>query len=173
MSANLTLYTAIHIILGVLALGLGVLVLYQLANLVMKFKLAAAYRAMSALTTATGFGFPFVKFLPSHMIGILSTLSLIAMALAAYRLKSSLGRIAYVLSTSVTVYFLTFVAIAQIFTKVPALNAHGPGIDGAPFIVVQTLVLAIFIGWTTVILRATRRLQVGNELLPTPMPPQS
>jgi hypothetical protein len=165
MFANLTLYTAIHVILGVLALGLGVLALYRLANFVMKSKLVAVYWAMSALTTATGFGFPFVKFLPSHMIGILSMLSLVAMALAAYRLKSRLGRVVYVLSTSISVYFLTFVAIAQVFTKVPALNAHGPGIDGTPFIVVQTLVLAIFIGGTTKVLRASRRLQAGSSVL--------
>ena len=163
MFAYLTLYTAIHVILAVLALGLGVLALYRLANFV-KSKLVAAYWAMSALTTATGFGFPFVKFLPSHMIGILSMLSLVAMALA-YRLKSRLGRVVYVLSTFISVYFLTFVAIAQVFTKVPALNAHGPGIDGTPFIVVQTLVLAIFIGGTTKVLRASRRLQAGSSVL--------
>jgi hypothetical protein len=168
MFENMTLYTTSHVTLSVLALSLGVLALYQLANAVTKSKLVVAYWAMSALTTATGFGFPFVKFLPSHIIGVLSTLSLIAMAFSGYRLKSRLGSVAYVVSTSITVYFLTFVATAQVFTKVPALNAHGPGIKGTPFIVVQTLVLAIFIGWTSMILRAHRRRQAGPMLtIPT------
>jgi hypothetical protein len=99
MFENMSLYTTSHVTLSVLALGLGVLALYQLANAVTKSKLVVAYWAMSALTTAMGFGFPFVKFLPSHIIGILSTLSLIAMAFAAYRLKSRLGSVAYVVST--------------------------------------------------------------------------
>jgi hypothetical protein len=44
----MTLYTTIHVTLSVLALGLGVLVLYQLANAVTISNLVVVYWAMSA-----------------------------------------------------------------------------------------------------------------------------
>ena len=43
----------------------------------------ALFLATTIATNATGFGFPFVKFLPAHAIGILS---LVLLAVACYAL---------------------------------------------------------------------------------------
>jgi hypothetical protein len=156
MLLGMPLFTAVHVLLSLVALATGVIVLFQLRQRVFKSQLAVAYLVTSVLTTATGFGFAFVKLLPSHIVGGLSSVSLLLMAWAAFRLAGSRARVVYIVAASISVYFLAFVALAQAFTKIPALNALGPGLSGAPFIVAQTAVLAAFVVWTVLILTRQR-----------------
>jgi hypothetical protein len=58
----------------------------------------------------------------------------------------------------VSLYLLVFVLIAQLFAKVPALNALAPTGSEPPFAVAQLICLAVFvwIGW-----RALRHRHTG------------
>ncbi len=97
-------------------------------------------------TSATGFGFPFFAFLPSHGVGIVS-LVVLAVAIIARYAKHLAGawRWIYAVGAVVALYLNVFVLIVQLFRKVPALAAIAPTQSEPPFFVAQLLVMALFI----------------------------
>ncbi|MDB5971924.1 MAG: hypothetical protein JWQ90_4374 [Hydrocarboniphaga sp.] len=139
-------FTIIHTVLSVVALLLG---LVSIGGLLSGKSLSAIdlpYLATSVATSVTGFGFPFLKFLPSHGVGILS---LIALTIAVY--ARTVGKLEggwrwkYAVSTTVSVYFLVFVGVAQSFTKVELLHAAAPTLAEGPFVATQAGVLLLFV----------------------------
>jgi hypothetical protein len=64
----------------------------------------------------------------------------------------------YVVSAAVALYLNCFVAVVQAFLKIPALHALAPTGSEPPFLVAQTVVLAIFV-WLT--WRAAKRFQAA------------
>ena len=127
MIPGMSTLTFVHVMLSLIGIFAGLVVVYGL--LVSKW-LAGWNRLFlitTALTSITGFFFPFHKLLPSHVLGIIS---LIALALAfpalyVYRLAGSWRRI-YVITAVTALYLNVFVLIAQFFGKVPALKALAP-----------------------------------------------
>lgn len=142
---DLTTFTIIHTVLSVVALLLG---LVSIGGLLGGRSIASVdlpYLLTSVATSVTGFGFPFVKLLPSHVVGILS---LITLAVAVY--ARSGGRLdqwrrTYALAITVSVYFLVFVSVAQSFSKVEVLHAAAPTLAEPPFTLVQGGVLMLFV----------------------------
>src|SRR4029077_20169690 len=100
----------------------------------------------TVLTCATGFLFPFHKFLPSHGVGIVS-LVVLAIAIYARYVRQLTGgwRRAYVISAVIALYLNVFVLIAQLFMKVPALKAMAPTGSEPPFLVAQLVCMALFV----------------------------
>jgi hypothetical protein len=98
------------------------------------------------LTNLSGFGFPFVKLLPSHVLGVLSLVLIpIAMyALYAKRLEGGWRR-TYVIGSVVALYFNGFVLVAQLFHRIPALIVLAPQQKEPPFRLAQLLLLILFI----------------------------
>ncbi|HEY1263799.1 MAG TPA: hypothetical protein VGF06_09760, partial [Terriglobales bacterium] len=104
--------------------------------------ITAIFLVTTGLTSFTGFGFPFERLLPSHVLGILS---LLALALARYRFQlSGAWRAVYVVGASIALYFNVFVLVVQAFEKIPALKALAPTQKEAPFLAAQLLVLLVF-----------------------------
>jgi len=106
----------------------------------------ALFLATTVLTSVTGFLFPFERLLPSHIVGIIS-LVVLAIALPAlylYRLERS-WRWIYIGGAVTALYLNVFVGVVQAFLKVPFLNALAPTQESPPFVITQTIVLAIFI----------------------------
>jgi hypothetical protein len=106
----------------------------------------AVFLVITALTSLTGFFFPFHKLLPSHILGVLS-LIVLAIAVPAryvYHLAGGWRRI-YVITAVLALYFNFFVLIAQLFQKVPPLKALAPTQSEPPFLVAQTCALVLFI----------------------------
>ena len=100
----------------------------------------------TTLTSLTGFGFPFHKLLPSHVVG---ALSLIALALAivglyVFRFAGS-WRWIYAVSIVVAFWFNSFVAVVQAFQKIPFLHAFAPTQSEPPFAIAQIVVLLIIV----------------------------
>ena len=96
-------------------------------------------------TSVTGFLFPFHKFLPSHGVGIVSLLVLPVAIFARYgRHLAGAWRRIYVVTAMIALYHV-FVLIAQLFLKVPALNAMAPTQSEPPFKLAQLVVLVLFI----------------------------
>lgn len=144
------LYTGLHVAISLIAIVTG---LFELADLLrgrLGGRWTRAFLLTTVLTSVTGFGFPFVQFLPSHLFGILS---LVVLALALYALYGRAGagrwRTGYVAAAAVALYLNLFVLVVQAFLKVPALNALAPTQSEPPFAVAQAIVLVLFVaaGW--------------------------
>ena len=110
----------------------------------------ALFLATTTLTSVTGFGFPFTKVLPSHIVGAVSIVVL-AVCLAARYWKQLEGRwrATYVITGVAALYLNVFVLVVQLFAKTPPLAQLAPTQQEAPFAVTQALVLALFVwlGW--------------------------
>ncbi len=108
------------------------------------------FLGLAAAATATGFLFPFLGATPAFVTGLVSTLVL-ALVLVARLAFGGVGgwRRVDALGQTATLYLLVFVLIAQLFQKVPALNALAPTGSEPPFAIAQALCLAVFvwIGW--------------------------
>jgi hypothetical protein len=108
-----------------------------------------AFLVTMIATDVTGFMFAFTKLLPSHYTGIIS-LVLIALAFLAQYVFNFAGvwRWIYAVTMGLAVYLNFFVLVTQLFLKVPALHALAPNAPDnpePPFLIAQTVVLAIFV----------------------------
>ncbi len=141
---NPTTFTGFHTWLSLIGLASGLVVTFALLRGVASSAWINLFLVSAMAATLTGFLFPFTGFLPSHGVGIVST---IALALAAWGWwggsQVNPGRVTRVLIVFGT-YLLGFVTIAQAFQKLPGLGGQGLG-----FAVAQALLLLVFValGW--------------------------
>jgi len=145
MILGFSTFTWVHTILSLVAIVAGYVVVRELFASRTPGTWTTVYFVTAVLTSVTGFGFPFTKFLPSHWVGVIS-LVLLAGAIAAYYLFHLAGpwRWVYAATQSLALYFLVFVLIAQLFMKVPALAALAPTQSEAPFAIAQGVILLLF-----------------------------
>jgi uncharacterized membrane protein SirB2 len=146
LGMSLSTFTLVHVLISLVGIGSGLLVVYRMF-LGKRFDGATAIFLMTtALTSLTGFLFPFERLLPSHILSIIS-LPVLALAIYARYARHLAGawRTAYVVSSVLALYLNVFVLVAQIFLKLPAAHALAPTGKEAPFLVVQLIVMAIFI----------------------------
>ncbi len=123
----MTTFTVVHVVLSLIGILSGFLVL---GALLVGRRLAGwteVFLATTVVTSATGFGFPFERFLPSHGLGIVSLIVLAAAIWALYnRRLAGPWRATYVITAVVALYLNVVVLIVQAFLKVPALNQAAP-----------------------------------------------
>jgi hypothetical protein len=150
LGMTLATFTFLHVLISLIGLLRG----YRMGSL------TAVFLATTALTSITGFAFPFTQLLPSHKVGIIS-LVLLAFAIPARYVFHLAGpwRLTYVVTAAMALYLNCFVLVVQLFMKVPALRALAPTQKEPPFLVAQLMVLALFIGLTIL---AARRFRVGS-----------
>ncbi|WP_428307227.1 hypothetical protein [Lacipirellula sp.] len=136
----------IHVIISLLGIVSGYVVIGGMLQAQRLPRWTAFFLVTTVLTSATGFLFPFVKLLPSHILAILS---LIVLAVAIYALYSKhlagKWRAAYVVTAIIAQYFNVFVLIVQAFQKLPPLHALAPTQSEPPFAVAQGVNLLAFI----------------------------
>lgn len=139
-------FTAVHVVLSLLGIASGLLVVYGLLTGKRFDGATAIFLLTTVLTSVTGFLFPFVRLLPSHILGVISLIALAIAIVARYSLHmvGSWRRI-YVICAVLALYLNVFVLVAQIFLKVPAAHALAPTGKEPPFLVAQLIVMAIFI----------------------------
>jgi hypothetical protein len=146
MIFGMTTYTFVHVVISLVGIVSGLVVLLGLvaANRLNGWTLL--FLVTTVATCLTGFGFPFVQLLPSHIVGIITLVALTLAIFARYghRLAGA-WRWIYVLGAVVALYLNVFVLIVQAFMKVPGLNALAPTQSEPPFLVTQVVVLVIFI----------------------------
>jgi len=137
-----TTYTGVHTWLSIIAILAGIPVVGGLLRGQALPGWTALFLATAVATSATGFGFPFGGLLPSHIVGGVA-LAVLAVAMIARYVQRLAGawRGIYALAAVASLYFLVFVAIAQSFQKIPALQSPEPG---TPFAVSQLVALALF-----------------------------
>jgi len=87
----------------------------------------AVFLVTTTATSLTGFGFPFVRLLPSDIVGAISLVVLAVAIVARYRHRMARGwRATYVITAVMALYFNVFVLVVQSFQKLPALAALAP-----------------------------------------------
>src|ERR1700692_323283 len=157
LGMSLSTFTAVHVIISLIAIVSGIIVMFGLLGSNRMPGLTAIFLLFTILTSATGFLFPFEKLLPSHIIAILSLVLLAIACIALYGMKlSGAWRWIYVLTAMISLSFNVFVLVIQSFLKIPALTALAPGNppSGPAFAVIQGIVLLFFV---VVIIGAMRR----------------
>ena len=138
-------FTLFHVVLSLAGIGTGFVVLYGLINAERLDGWTRIFLTTTIATSATGFLFPFHRFLPSHGVGILSLLILTVTVLARYWFRmEGRWRRAYSVTAVIALYFNVFVLIVQLFMKVPFLNALAPTQTETPFQIVQAIALLLF-----------------------------
>jgi uncharacterized membrane protein SirB2 len=138
-------FTLAHVVISLVGIGSGLAVVAGLLAAKRLDAMTALFLASTALTSITGFGFPFDHLLPSHVVGLLSLIVLTIAVYARYaRRLEGRWRSVYVGTAVTALYFNVFVLIVQAFLKVPALNAAAPTQSEPPFLVAQLIALVIF-----------------------------
>jgi len=150
---DLPMFTLIHVVISVLGIIAGLVVVGGLMAGARMDGWTVFFLVTTILTSVTGFGFPFTKVLPPHVVGAIS-LVVLAVCLAARYLKRLEGgwRSTYVVTAVTALYLNVFVLVVQLFVKTPPLAQLAPTQQEAPFAVTQALVLALFVwmGWAAV-----------------------
>jgi hypothetical protein len=138
-------YTLLHVLISLAGIGSGLVVMFGLLAQKRLDGWTAVFLTTTALTSITGFGFPFHGLLPSHIVGIVSlvVLAIVIPARYAFRLAGP-WRWIYVIGSAIALWFNVFVLIVQSFQKVPPLRELAPTQTEPPFVAAQVLALLIF-----------------------------
>jgi hypothetical protein len=157
LGLSLTAYTYLHVFISLVAIAAGFVVILAMIGGLTFSVVTKLFWVTTALTSLTGFFFPFKGITPAIVLGILS-LIVLALAVIAQRraAQSSLWRGTYVLASAIALYFNFFVLVVQSFQKIPALHALAPTQSETPFKVAQLVTLLIFISLATFAFRRFR-----------------
>jgi hypothetical protein len=145
MIGGLTTFTLVHVVVSLVGIFAGFVVAGGLVAGKRLDGWTGVFLVTTIATSVTGFGFPFVTFLPSHAVGIISLVVLAVVIVARYakHLAGPWRRI-YVVGTVVALYLNVFVLLVQLFRRLPALIVAAPKQEEPPFLLTQLLVLALF-----------------------------
>ena len=139
--------TIVHTALSVTALLVGLWAVCQRAFGERRDARETAFLDTAAAAMISGFLLPFHGVTPAIVVGMVSSLVLIATLVSRASLaKSTRGWwVAFVVGVVLSEYLLCFVAVAQAFGKIPALHRLAPTLKEPPFEMAQAVVLVIFI----------------------------
>ena len=141
-----TTFSFVHALISLVGIGSG---LIAMAGLLRGRRLdgwTSIFLVTTTATSVTGFGFPFARLLPSHIVGIISLIVLAIAVYARYARRLENGwRSTYVITAVVALYLNVFVLVVQLFAKVPSLKAMAPTQSEPPFLGAQSVVLGLFV----------------------------
>lgn len=138
----------IHTLISLLAIAAGAVVLYVMITPRTISRWTTLFLLTTFVTCLTGYLLPADKLLPSHIVGLLTLLAVAVAGYALYvRKLAGTWRPAYVIAATTALYLNVFVAVVQLFMKVPQLQVLAPTQSELPFIIAQTIVLVLFIVW--------------------------
>lgn len=156
---TLATYTLIHVVISLVGIVSGFIVVIAMLGSRLLPRWTVVFLASTVLTSVTGFGFPFHKFLPSHGVGIISLVALAVAVFARYlRQLAGAWRVTYVIGAVLALYLNFFVLIIQGFLKVHALKALAPTQSEPPFVIAQSAALILFV---VLGILAARRFRTG------------
>lgn len=141
-----TALTWVHVAISLVAILAGFVVLADFLANRLRHGWTGWFLSTTALTSLTGFLFPFNGFTPALGVGILAT-AVIAVTIAALYRFGLRGRWrqVYVAGAVLSLYLNVFVLVVQAFLKVPPLHALAPTGSEPPFAVAQGVVLLLFL----------------------------
>jgi hypothetical protein len=143
---SLAAYTLIHVIISLIGIGSGLIVMFGMFGSKQLDGMTALFLATTALTSLTGFGFPFEHVTPGIILGVLSLIVLAIAIPARYSFHmAGKWRSIYVITAVIALYFNCFALVGQSFLKVPALHALAPTGHEPPFAIAEGILLLLFI----------------------------
>lgn len=139
-------FTLFHVVISLFGIASGFIVLGGFLSRARLDGWNAFFLITTIATNATGFGFPFVNLLPSHILAALSLVVLVVSVYARYGRKLA-GRwnAVYVGTSIFALYVNVFVLVVQSFLKVPLLQALAPTQKEPPFAIAQLANIVAFI----------------------------
>jgi hypothetical protein len=153
LGLSISAFTQLHVIISLLGIISGAIVLAGLLRSQYLDGWTAVFLVTTVLTSVTGFMFPFNGLLPSHVVGAISLVVLVAaiLALYVYRLAGA-WRWIYLSGALLALYLNVFVGVVQAFQKLAFLQPLAPTQSEPPFVAAQLAVLALFLwlGFLTV-----------------------
>ena len=148
LGMSLQTFTLIHVLISLAGIASGLVVMYGFLTNKRLDGWTAVFLTTTALTSLTGFLFPFMGMTPAIMVGIISLVVLAITIVIRYPLHLA-WRKTYVIAACVALYFNVFVLVVQSFEKVSALKAIAPTQKEPPFAIAQLAVLVLFVVLTT------------------------
>ncbi|HMH82823.1 MAG TPA: hypothetical protein VK531_08135 [Gemmatimonadales bacterium] len=146
LGMSITTFTLVHTALSLVGIVAGLVVAGGLVTGTRLGRWGAVFLVTTVLTSATGFGFPFVKLVASHVVGIVSLVVLAAVIVADYvQHFAGRWRASYAVGVVLATYLNVFVLVAQLFKRIPVLFVAAPTQSEPPFAFTQALVLALFV----------------------------
>ena len=143
---GMTPFTLVHVILSLIGIFTGFVAVFGMISGKRLDGWTAIFLLTTALTSITGFFFPFHAVTPGIILGIIS-LVVLAVAIPARYVKHLAGawRKTYAITATIALYLNVFVLVTQLFMKAPALHAMAPKGFEPPFLVSQIIVMAVFV----------------------------
>lgn len=146
---SLTAFTLLHVIVSVIGIVAGLIAVSGWLKSDPSRTPTAIFLGTAILTSATGFLFPFSKFLPSHAIGIISLVMLAVATFALYRSRlEGIWRPIFTVTATLSLYLNVFVLVVQSFLKIPLLNSLAPTQTEPAFLIAQGATLVFFLTLT-------------------------
>ena len=152
MGFTLQTFTLFHVLVSLAGIISGLVVAGGLAGGRRLRGWTGVFLITTALTSVTGFGFPSNTLLPSHVVGAISLVVLVAVLAAQVK---GWPRI-YAGGVVTATYLNSFVLVVQLFRRIPDLTALAPTQSEPPFAITQFLLLASFI-WLEIAANAGSR----------------
>ena len=150
LGLSIPAFTQLHVAISLIGIVSGLVVVFMM----LRDKWPAGWNILFLVTTiatsATGFLFPVISLLPSHVVGVISLVILAAALVALYaRHMSGLWRPVYIGCAVAALYLNVFVAVVQAFQKLPFAHMLAPTQSEPPFLVTQLIVLvaAVVVGF--------------------------
>ncbi len=148
LGMSLQTFTLIHVLISLAGIASGLVVMYGFLSNKRLDGWTAVFLTTTALTSLTGFLFPFMGATPAIKLGIISLVVLAITIVTRYPLHLA-WRKTYVITACAALYFNVFVLMVQSFEKVPQLKAIAPTQKEPPFAIAQIAVLVLFVVLTT------------------------
>jgi hypothetical protein len=161
LGMSLQTFTLIHVLISVAGIASGLVVVYGFLSNKRLDGWTGMFVTTTALTSLTGFLFPFKGVTPAINLGIISLVVLAIAVVTRYPLHLT-WRKTYVITACAALYFNVFVLVVQLFEKVPQLRAIAPTQKEPPFAIAQIAVLVLFVVLTTF---AVKKFRVESILL--------
>jgi hypothetical protein len=147
LGMSLRVFTLVHVLISLTGIASGLVVMYGfLTNQSLNWP-TAMFLTTTALTSLTGFLFPFMGVTPAVKLGIISLLLLTVTVVTRYPLHLR-WRKTYVITACAALYFNVFVLLVQSFEKIPGLKAIAPTQKEPPFAIAQIALLVLFVTLT-------------------------
>lgn len=157
LGMSIAAFTQVHVVLSLIGIAAGFVVVFGMIAGRGFPLLTTIFLITTALTSLTGFLFPYKGITPGIVVGILSIVVLLFAVAARYPGHLAGGwRATWVVSAMLALYLNFFVLIVQMFEKIPALRALAPTQSEAPFKVAQLTALVAFVVLTVLAMRGFR-----------------
>jgi len=164
LGLSLPAFTTFHVALSVIGIAAGLVLVRGFLGSHPMNAVTMLFLVTTALTSLTGFLFPFHGVTPGIVIGVLSLILLLAAVVARYAFHvAGAWRWIYVASSITALWFNVFIFVVQSFEKVPFLHALDPTASGLPFKFTQLAMLLIF-AWLGV--RSVRSYRPADSIIP-------